>query len=144
MIKMQNHYCYYLPSSLTGTTDTDCRKCHDQHGPLDIAPPLFQQMPEYFLDLMKECDQDIGFTSVVIFNKSDPNSASIRASTWAAYLNGTNRTNLQILDSATVLKVVFDKNELELYMNIKDNIHSYSNCLALVQKNDLNHLRLKL
>jgi hypothetical protein len=44
-------------------------------------------------------------------NKSDPNSDSVRASTWAAYLNGTSRTNLQILDSATVLKLVFDENE---------------------------------
>jgi choline dehydrogenase len=44
-------------------------------------------------------------------NKSDPNSATIRASTWEAYLNGMNRSNLQILDSSTVLKLVFDENE---------------------------------
>jgi choline dehydrogenase len=128
MIKMQNHYCYYLPTSLTGISDADCRKWHGQNGPLDIAPPLFEQMPEVLLDLMKECDQDIGFMDDYDnptkqygcyfqqqfrkpLNRTDPNSKSIRASTWEAYLNGINRPNLQILDSATVLKLVFDKNE---------------------------------
>jgi choline dehydrogenase len=128
MIKMQNHYCYYLPTSLTGISDADCQKWHGQNGPLDIAPPLFEQMPEVLLDLMKECDQDIGFMDDYDnptkqygcyfqqqfrkpLNRTDPNSKSIRASTWEAYLNGINRPNLQILDSATVLKLVFDKNE---------------------------------
>jgi choline dehydrogenase len=127
MIKMQNHYCYYLPSSLTGISDADCRKWHSQNGPIDIAPPLFEQMPEVLLDLMKECDEDIGFMTdydnptkqygcyfqqqfLKTMNKSDPNFATIRASTWEAYLNGMNRSNLQILDSATVLKLVFDEN----------------------------------
>jgi len=128
MIKMQNHYCYYLPSSLTGISDTDCRKWHSQDGPIDITPPLFAQMPEVLFDLMKECDEDIGFMTDYNnptkqygcyfqqqfrkpMNKSDPNSESIRESTWEAYLNGMNRSNLQILDSSTVLKLIFDENE---------------------------------
>jgi choline dehydrogenase len=128
MIKMQDHYCYYLPSSLTGISDADCEKWHGQHGPIDILQPLFEQMPEPLLDLMKQCDEDVGFMTdynnpteqygcyfIQKFrkplNKSDPNSTSIRASTWAAYLNGTSRPNLQILDSATVLKLVFSENE---------------------------------
>jgi choline dehydrogenase-like flavoprotein len=57
MIKMQNHYCYYLPSSLTRISDVDCQKWHSQNGPIDIAPPLFEQMPEVLLDLMKERDR---------------------------------------------------------------------------------------
>jgi hypothetical protein len=44
-------------------------------------------------------------------NKSDPNFATIRASTWEAYLNEMNWSNLQILDWATILKLVFDENE---------------------------------
>lgn len=128
MIKMQNHYCYYLPSSLTGISDTDCRKWHGQHGPLDIAPPLFEQMSDELLELKNECNEYDGFMTdsdnptkqygcyfVQQFrkplNKSDPNSASVRASTWSGYLNGTSRPNLEILDSATVLKLVFDENE---------------------------------
>ncbi len=128
MIKMQNHYCFYLPSSFTGISDADCRKWHGQDGPIDIAPPLFEQMPEFLLDIMKECDQNIGFMTDYDnptkqygcyfqqqfrkpSNKSDPNSVAIRASTWAAYLRGISRPNLQILDSAIVLKLVFDKNE---------------------------------
>ena len=128
MMKMQNHYCYYLPSSLTGISDADCRKWHGKEGPIDIAPPLFEQMPKALLDLIKECDHDVGFMadydnptnqSGCYFqqqfrrpvNKSDPNSASIRASTWQVYLDGVQRTNLQILDSATVLKLLFDDKE---------------------------------
>ncbi|CAF4960923.1 unnamed protein product [Rotaria sp. Silwood1] len=128
MIKMQNHYCYYLPSSLTGISDTDCRKWHGQDGPMDIAPPSFEKMPEPLLDLKNECNEYDGFMNdsdnptkqygcyfVQQFrkplNKSDPNSESIRASTWSAYLNGISRPNLQVLDSATVLKLVFDENE---------------------------------
>jgi choline dehydrogenase-like flavoprotein len=128
MIKMQNHYCYYLPSSLNGISDDDCRKWHDQDGPIDIAPPLFEQMPEVLFNLMKECDEGIGFMSDYDnptkqydcyfqqqfrkpLNKSDPNSYSIRASTWKAYLNRMNRSNLQIFDSAIVLKLVFDEND---------------------------------
>ena len=128
MVKMQNHYCYYLPSSLTGITDEDCRKWHGQDGPIDIAPPLFEQMPEILLDLMKECDEEVGFMTDYDnptnqsgcyyqqqfrkpSNKSDPNSPTIRASTWEVYLKGVNRSNLHILDSATVLKLVFDQND---------------------------------
>ena len=128
MIRMQNHYCYYLPSSLTGILDADCRKWHGQNGPVDIAPPLFEKIHEVLLDLMNECDQDIGFMSDYDnptkqygcyfqqqfrkpLNKTNPNSDTIRASTWEAYLNGINRTNLEILDSATVLKLIFDKND---------------------------------
>jgi len=94
-------------------SDTDCRKWHGPNGPIDIAPPLFQRMPEVLLDLMKECDQDVGFMSDYDnptkqygcyfqqqfrrpLNKTDPNSASIRASTWEVYLNGMNRSNLQV------------------------------------------------
>lgn len=128
MIKMQNHYCYYLPSSLTGISDADCQTWHGQNGPVDIAPPLFQQMTKELLDLMNECNETIGFMDDYDnptkqdgcyfiqrfrkpFNKTNPNSESIRASTWAAYLNGVNRANLQILDSATVFKLVFDEKE---------------------------------
>jgi choline dehydrogenase len=128
MIKMQSHYCYYLPSSLTGISDADCRKWHGQDGPIDIAPPLFARIPELLLDIMKECDEDTGFMTDYDdptrqygcyfqqqfrkpSNKSDPNSETIRESTWEAYLNGIVRPNLQILDSATVLKLVFDDNE---------------------------------
>ncbi len=128
MIKMQNHYCYYLPSSLTGISDADCRKWHGRDGPIDIAPPLFEQFPYTVWDFAKECNESIGFmtdndnptkqygcffvqTFCKPFNKSDPNSPCMRASTWAAYLNGTKRPNLQILDSATVLKLIFDENE---------------------------------
>jgi choline dehydrogenase-like flavoprotein len=128
MIKMQNHYCYYLPSSLTGISDEDCRKWHGQDGPIDVAPPLFEKMPEVLLELMNECDEEIGFMSDYNnptkqygcyfqqqfrkpLNKTNPNSNTIRGSTWEAYLNGINRSNLQILDSATVLKFVFDEND---------------------------------
>jgi choline dehydrogenase len=128
MIKMQNHYCYYLPSSLTGISDADCRKWHGQDGPIDIGPSRFEPLPYTVLDFVKECNESIGFMADYdnptkqygcyfpqVFckpiNKSDPNSLCIRASTWAAYLNGTHRSNLQILDSATVLKLIFDENE---------------------------------
>ncbi len=74
---------------------------------IDIARPLFEQMPEVLLDLMKECDEDIGFMTdydnptkqygcyfqqqfLKTMNKSDPNFATIRASTWEAYLNEMN------------------------------------------------------
>lgn len=126
MIKMQNHYCYYLPSSLTGISDTDCLAWHGRGGPIDIAPPLFSQMPEELLDLMEECKEDVGFMTDYDnpieqygcyfqqqfrhpFNQSDPDSSTIRESTWHAYLNGINRTNLEIRDSATVLKLLFDE-----------------------------------
>ncbi|CAF3203369.1 unnamed protein product [Rotaria sp. Silwood2] len=128
MVKMQNHYCYYLPSSLTGISDSDCRLWHGQDGPLDIAPPLFGNMSDLLIEMINECEQDVGFMTDYDnptkqygcyfqqqfrkpLNKTDPNSSSIRASTWEAYLKGINRTNLQILDSATVLKLVFDDNE---------------------------------
>ncbi|CAF1091196.1 unnamed protein product [Rotaria sordida] len=128
MVKIQNHYCYYLPSSLTGISDADCRLWHGQDGPIDIAPPLFGNMSDLLIEMMNECEQDVGFMTDYDnptkqygcyfqqqfrkpLNKTDPNSSSIRASTWEAYLKGINRTNLQILDSATVLKLVFDDNE---------------------------------
>lgn len=77
---------------------------------------------------MKECDEEIGFLrdydnstnqSGCYFqqqfrkpsNKPDPNSATIRASTWEVYLKGVNRSNLHIIDSATVLKLVFDQTD---------------------------------
>ena len=128
MIKMQDHYCYYLPPSLTGISDEDCRKWHGREGPIDIAPPLFANMSEVLLEMMKECDQDVGFMSDYdiptkqsgcyfqqqfrhSLNKSDPNSATIRESTWQAYLSGIDRPNLRILESATVYKLVFDKED---------------------------------
>ena len=126
MIKMQNHYCYYLPASLTGISDEDCRKWHGRDGPIDIAPPLFANMSDVLLDMMKECDHDVGFMSDYdnptkqlgcyfqqqfrqALNKSNPNSVTIRESTWEAYLNGVNRPNLRILESATVHNLVFDQ-----------------------------------
>jgi choline dehydrogenase len=128
MIKMQNHYCYYLPSSLTGISDADCRKWHGRDGPLDISPSQLESLPYTVLDLVQECNETIGFMPdpdnptkqygcyfpqlfCKPLNKSDPNSPCKRASTWAAYLNGTKRSNLQILDSATVLRLIFDENE---------------------------------
>ncbi|CAF1049135.1 unnamed protein product [Adineta steineri] len=129
MIKMQNHYCYYLPSSITGISDADCRQWHGKDGPIDIAPPLFQKMPQLLIDIMSECNTSIGFMADYDnptnqygcyfqqqfrkpANKSDPQSPTIRASTWEAYLRGVDRPNLRILDSATVLKLVFDDNDL--------------------------------
>jgi choline dehydrogenase len=128
MIKMQNHYCYYLPSSLTGISDADCRKWHGKDGPLDITPSPLESLPYTVLDLVQECNETIGFMTdpdnptkqygcyfpqrfCKALNRSDPNSPCIRGSTWAAYLNGTKRSNLQILDSATVLGLIFDENE---------------------------------
>ncbi len=129
MIKMQNHYCYYLPSNLTGISDADCRKWHGRDGPIDIAPPLlFEQFHYTAWDFVKECNESIGFmtdsdnptkqygcfflqTFCKPSNKSDPQSPCTRASTWAVFLNGTKRPNLQILESATVLKLIFDENE---------------------------------
>jgi len=128
MIKMQNHYCYYLPSSLTGISDADCRKWHGQDGPLDITPTQLEPLSDTVLDLVQECNETIGFTTdpdnptkqygcyfpqrfCKPLNKSEPNSPCTRASTWAAYLNETKRSNLQILDSATVLRLIFDENE---------------------------------
>jgi len=128
MIKMENHYCYYLSSSLTGISDEDCKKWHGKNGPIDIGPPLFDRMPKVLLDIMKECNESIGFTNDYnnptkqygcyyqqqfrkSLNKSDPNSRTIRASTWETHLNGLNRSNLNILDSATVLKLIFDDNQ---------------------------------
>lgn len=128
MIKMQDHYCYYLPSSITGISDEDCHKWHGRDGPIDIAPPLFANMSEVLLDMMKECDQGVGFMSDYdnptkqsgcyfqqqfrhSLNKSDLNSATIRESTWQAYLSGIDRPNLRILESATVYKLVFDKED---------------------------------
>ena len=37
---------------------------HDHKGPIDIAPPLFEKMPDVLLDLLKECDDDIGFMTI--------------------------------------------------------------------------------
>ncbi|CAF4214963.1 unnamed protein product, partial [Rotaria sordida] len=125
---MQDHYCYYLPSSLTGISEEDCRMWHGRDGPVDIAPPLFNHMSESLLDMMIECDKDIGFMSDYDnptrqygcyfqqqfrhpMNRTDPDSLTVRESTWNAYLNGINRTNLQILDSATVLKLLFDQTD---------------------------------
>ncbi|CAF3806767.1 unnamed protein product [Rotaria sp. Silwood1] len=85
-------------------------------------------MSELLLDMMNECDKDIGFMSDYDnptrqygcyfqqqfrhpMNKTDPNFPTIRESTWNAYLNGINRTNLQILDSATMSKLLFDQTD---------------------------------
>ena len=136
MIKMQNHYCYYLPSSLTGISDADCRQWHGRDGPLDITPSPLEALPYTVLDLVQECNETIGFTTdpdnptkqygcyfpqrfCKPLNRSDPNSPCTRASTWAAYLNETKRSNLQILDSATVLRLIFDENEPTKCVGVK-------------------------
>ncbi|CAF1443200.1 unnamed protein product, partial [Didymodactylos carnosus] len=150
MLKMQNHYCYYLPSALTGITEEDCKLWHGQSGPVDIAPPLYNQMPELLHEMMKECDQNVGFMNDYDnpnkqygcyfqqqfrspLNRSDPDSPTVRESTWHAYLDGISRTNLQILDSATVLKLIFDENETTKCIGVlyeyKGNIYK-----ALVKK----------
>jgi choline dehydrogenase len=128
MIKMQSHYCYFIPSSITGISDADCRKWHGRDGPMDIVPPPFEALPYTVLDLVKQCNESVGF--MIDYNnptkqygcyfpqrfckpsnKSNPTSPCAQGSTWAAYLNGTKRPNLQILDSATVSKLIFDENE---------------------------------
>ncbi|CAF3883026.1 unnamed protein product [Rotaria sp. Silwood2] len=135
MMKMQDHYCYYLPSSLTGISEEDCRMWHGRDGLVDIAPPLFNLMPELLLDMMKACDKDIRFMSDYDnqtrqygryfqqqfrhpMNRTNPNSPTIRESIWNAYLNVVNRTNLQILDSATVLKLLFDQTDPTKYIGV--------------------------
>ncbi|CAF4756686.1 unnamed protein product, partial [Rotaria sp. Silwood2] len=110
MMTMQDHYCYYLPSSLTGISEEDCRMWYGRDGLVDIASPLFNLMPELLLDMMKACDKDIRFMSDYDnqtgqygcyfhqqfrhpMNRTNPNSPTIRESIWNAYLNVVNRTN---------------------------------------------------
>ncbi|CAF3296872.1 unnamed protein product [Rotaria sp. Silwood2] len=134
-MKIQDHYCYYLPSSLTGISEEDCRMWYGRDGLVDIASPLFNLMPELLLDMMKACDKDIRFMSDYDnqtgqygcyfqqqfrhpMNRKNPNSPTIRESIWNAYLNVVNRTNLQILDSATVLKLLFDQTDPTKYIGV--------------------------
>ncbi|CAF4837108.1 unnamed protein product, partial [Rotaria sp. Silwood2] len=60
---MQDHYCYYLSSSLTGISEEDCHMQHDRDDPVNIARPLFSHLSELLLDMMKECDKDSEFMS---------------------------------------------------------------------------------
>ncbi|CAF4725637.1 unnamed protein product, partial [Rotaria sp. Silwood2] len=63
MIKIEDHYCYYLPLLLTGISEEDCLMWHGQDGSVDVAPPLFNHMPESLLEMMKEYNKDVGFMS---------------------------------------------------------------------------------
>ena len=108
--------------------DEDCRRWHGKNEPMDIAPALFGDMPDFLFNIMKKCDQGVGYMPDYDnptrqygcyfqqqfrqpLNKSDPSSSTIRKSAWNVYPNGTDSTNLHMHDSATVLKLLFDETE---------------------------------
>lgn len=129
--KIEDHYCYYYPSSETGISDEDCQKYHGKDGPLQVNPtyvPEFANISKYFEPICRDPAQlwrgynsDINGANHLgcalfqrYFNRkgsrTDVQSEYYLGTSFHGYITESvrTRTNLRIRPATTVLKILFD------------------------------------
>lgn len=134
MKKVQNHFCFYLPTSYTGISPSECLALHGNGGPMDISPFAYQLASNLTKDLVTlgTAQMNVSY-SVDYFNSTtregihpiqffrrrsdplDPNSPTSRESTWTGYLPASLRAarkNLHLHFNATVVKLLFSGNKV--------------------------------
>lgn len=129
-LAIDDHYCHYLPESITGISAADCIVYHGKNGEMSVVPQVVAELGAPMQDLVKY----LGTTSVgnttdyndprrrhgigyeqrwgAMANKSDLYSARSRKDVQQAFLPESlqaSRPNLVILPFTRVTRVVFSQ-----------------------------------
>ena len=129
--RIEDHYCYYYPSSETGISSEDCLKYHGKGGPLQVNPsyvPEFANISKFFEPICKDSTQlwhgynsDINGANhlgCALFqryfnrkgNRTDVQSEYYLGTSFHGYITESvqKRTNLRIRPATSVIKILFD------------------------------------
>ncbi|KAJ9447036.1 L-sorbose 1-dehydrogenase [Diplonema papillatum] len=132
--KLEDHYCNYEPSEVTGISDADCAKWHGKDGPMEVNHLYEPDFKEFSVKFKEFCvDDDMPWKGYVadynggrkghigcsIFQqyshrsdgRGNRSSGTSRGGTFTGYLNYThygNGRNLHIVVNTAVTKIDFD------------------------------------
>jgi choline dehydrogenase len=132
--KMEDHYCYYDSSNITGITPDQCRAWHGKGGPVQINGPVIEAFEDFTWDYLNTLVNDSFFdgyspdqngdpaqrSGVALWqkfryrqNRNDRLSPQTRVSSESAYLTPAvqQRPNLFLKSGCPVLKIIFDSSK---------------------------------
>lgn len=124
----EDHFCHYLPSSLTNISAADCTAYHGRGGPIKVAPQAFPTVTAQAIDLVSYLNTTgIGYSPDYngpkragvsyeqnfrgMENPADLFSRRFRHDTQNAFLNDTvaARSNLFILTNTEVRELIVNR-----------------------------------